>query len=84
MIELGSLARRTAVGMAAQLAAGNDDEANLLLHLYLRETHAAGVMLPVALVSLVKTLTSMSVAVAGDEAVETFARMASTIVMAES
>lgn len=70
--------------MAAQIAAGNDDEANLLLHLYLRETHAAGVILPVSLVALVKTLTSMSVAVAGEEAVEKFTHMASTIVMAES
>lgn len=84
MENVGSLARRTAVGMAAQVASGNDDEANLLLHLYLKETHAAGVMIPVALVALVKTLISMGVAVAGEDATEVFARMASSIVMAES
>lgn len=84
MDTLGSLARRTAVGMAAQVASGNDSEANLLLHLYLRETHADGVIVPVALVALVKTLTSMSVAVAGEDAEGVFARMASSIVMAES
>lgn len=80
---IGPTARKTAVGMAAQVAAGNEDEANLLLHLYLRETQAAGVILPVALVALVKTLTSMSVAVAGDQAAKVFSDMASNIVMAE-
>lgn len=84
MENVGSLARRTAVGMSAQVASGNDDEANLLLHLYLKETHADGVLIPVALVALVKTLVSMSVAVAGEGAGDVFARMASNIVMAES
>lgn len=83
MSTLGASARRTAVGMAAQVAAGKDDEANLLLHLYLREAQQQGEILPVALVALVKTLTSMSVAVAGEGAVDVFGQMASNIVMVE-
>ena len=82
--DLGASARRTAVGIAALVAAGQDDEANMLLHLYLRDARDAGAVPPVALVALVKTLTSMSVAVAGEGAADTFALMASNIVMAES
>jgi hypothetical protein len=81
---IGSAARRTAVGMAAHAAAGHEDEANMLLHMFLRDARDAGVIVPVALVTLVKTLTSMSIAVAGEDAGERFRQMANTIVMAES
>lgn len=81
---VGAAARRTAVGMAAHAAAGRDDEANMLLHMYLRDARDAGVIVPVALVALVKTLTSMSIVVAGEGAGERFRQMANTIVMAES
>jgi protein subunit release factor B len=70
--------------MAAHAAAGRDDEANMLLHMYLRDARDAGVIVPVALVALVKTLTSMSIVVAGEGAGERFRQMANTIVMAES
>ena len=56
----------------------------MLLHMFLRDARDAGVIVPVALVTLVKTLTSMSIAVAGEDAVERFRQMANTIVMAES
>jgi protein subunit release factor B len=81
---VGAAARKTAVGMAAHAAAGREDEANMLLHMYLRDARDAGMIVPVALVALVKTLTSMAIAIAGEDASEKFQQMANTIVMAES
>lgn len=86
MDTLSSSARRTAVGMAAHASSGREDEANLLLHLYLREARDQSVLLPVALVVLVKTLTSMSVAAvsnAGASPEEVFGQMASNVVAVE-
>lgn len=81
---LMSSARRTAVGMAANVAAGQEGEANLLMTLFLREAFAEGVIPPEALMVLVKTLTSMAVAIAGDEAAERFRVLASNMTVVES
>ena len=56
----------------------------MLLHMYLRDARDEGMIVPVALVALVKTLTSMAIAIAGEDASEKFQQMANTIVMAES
>lgn len=81
--ELASLARKTAVGMAAQVAAGHTEEADMLLSMYLREANAEGMVPPMALMAMVKTLTSMAVAVLGDEAYERFSDLASSMTVVE-
>lgn len=81
---LAASARRTAVGMAAHVADGREAEANLLISLYMREAMADGVIPPEALMIMVKTLTSMAVAIAGDDAAERFRVLASNMSAVDS
>jgi len=81
--ELASIARKTAVGMAAQVAAGNSREADLLLTMYLKDAHQEGIIPPLALMAMVKTLTSMAVAVLGDDAADRFSELASNMTVIE-
>ena len=62
MSDLQEMARRTAVGMCAQIAQGRDDEANELMAGFFSEATEAGYTLVQGLVALVRMLTALAVA----------------------